>query len=160
MFLPSIVCSPLFCAGLETLPSLWRWVGSLFVRQLSALLAQKWVPIMDYQYKYSFREELFEAEFAQALTVVGYWGNEEKSFSLPSNCKNWKSGFYHQIYNVKLGVGCKCFTSLLLQKQWMAESDYVTNCWRISMSNGGVEVGCFYKDCSVSGRAIMDLEGF
>lgn len=63
------------------------------------------------------------------------------------------------MYNTELWVGCQCFTSLLLQWQWMSESDYVTNCWRISLSNGGVEVGCFDKDSSVSGRAIMDLEG-
>lgn len=37
---------------------------------------------MDSHYKYSFIQELFEVEFAQALIVVAYWGKKKKKLFL------------------------------------------------------------------------------
>lgn len=47
---------------------------------------------MDYHCKYSFVQELYEVEFAQALIVVAYWEEEEEEeeiISHRSNCKDW-----------------------------------------------------------------------
>lgn len=45
---------------------------------------------MDYQYKYTFKEQLFEAEFSRAFTVEAYWGNKEKYFFSPIELKELK----------------------------------------------------------------------
>lgn len=154
------VFTPILC-WVKTLPPQMRWAGFLFVQGLSALLAWNWVPIIDYQYKYAFKEQLFEVEFFSGFHCWSLLKQQGEFFS-PLGFKNWKRKKVISTKSITLNwelvESASHFYSYRSSK--VAESVYGTNCWRISMSNGGVKIGCFYKDSLVSGRAIMDLERF